>query len=609
MKAIENKVGMISVFCVACAMSLPSFADVAYSLEGGTLTVNASSSDAGKNIRLLWDESDKGALVSDWANSTSIADCVPVDGGTFSVELGSFGITNGQPCRIASSMSYQWLDKLLISTNAYAETAVMGKNLYGVRLGYYNTGNNGQDSPYFMGYGSNFYLGISEKDGTKLRYKWHGTNGGETLTISDSEINDIAFTNGFININGTVQSPTVSGAAGKTDTGYIRIGRTSSNNYATRYAYGWWSYVTFYGSDGEVLLDYVPVKREWDEKVGFYDKVTKEFVPSSGSSEFIAGNAGEVFVDSEILTETFSPSCMIQMSVQKGRLTATVPSGLGGEQLILLWDDSDKGSDVASWAHSTILSEQIANGGGTYTASFSGLGVRNGSVCRVVAANCFYPLDKVQSTSGQAYISSGIWSYDVYGVRLGYYNTGNNGTDNPYFMGYRSNFYLGIVESNGTSNGTTLRYKWNGNNGSSTFTISNSEINDIAFTNGIININGTVQAPTVSGAAGGNGNENGYIRIGRTFNNDYADRYAYGWWSYVVFYGADGEILLDYIPAKRVADNEVGFYDRVKKSFVPSSGTDTFIAGTVTNETPTVAVNSCSAAFKASTPGFIVIVE
>ena len=98
--------------------------------------------------------------------------------------------------------------------------------------------------------------------------------------------------------------------------------------------------------------------------------------------------------------------------------------------------------------------------------------------------------------------------------------------------------------------------------------------------------------------------------IGRTVSNDYANRYAYGWWSYVVLYDADGEALLDCIPAKRVADNEVGFYDRVKKSFVPSSGTDSFIAGTVTNETPTVAVNSCSTAFTVTTiPGIMVIVK
>ena len=155
--------------------------------------------------------------------------------------------------------------------------------------------------------------------------------------------------------------------------------------------------------------------------------------------------------------------------------------------------------------------------------------------------------------------------------------------------------------------GTIFRYKWNGTNGTSTFTISDSEINDIAITNGVISVNGVKQSPTVSGAAGKT--DTGHVYVGRTVSNDYASRCAYGWWAYVVLYGKDGEELLNYIPVKRVADDAVGFYDSVKKSFVPSYGSVPFTAGTVTNETPIVAVNSRSAAFTAKIPGLIVVVK
>jgi hypothetical protein len=80
----------------------------------------------------------------------------------------------------------------------------------------------------------------------------------------------------------------------------------------------------------------------------------------------------------------------------------------------------------------------------------------------------------------------------------------------------------------------------------------------------------------------------------------------YGWWSHVSLDDEDGNRILDYIPAQRVSDNKVGFYDRATKSFVTSSGTGNFTAGTVTNDTPVSVANSCSATFVANIPGLII---
>ena len=141
MRDIGKKVGLLPAFAAVCAMSLPSVADVTYSLDGGMLTVNAPSSLAGKGLFLLWDAEDKGTTASAWANSTNIVDTVPAVGGTYTVELGRYGITNGQPCRIASSTAYQRLDKLHMNVaGAYANTGVPANNVYGRKLGYYNTG-------------------------------------------------------------------------------------------------------------------------------------------------------------------------------------------------------------------------------------------------------------------------------------------------------------------------------------------------------------------------------------------------------------------------------------------------------------------------------------
>lgn len=41
----------------------------------------------------------------------------------------------------------------------------------------------------------------------------------------------------------------------------------------------------------------------------------------------------------------------------------------------------------------------------------------------------------------------------------------------------------------------------------------------------------------------------------------------------------DGELVRDYVPAKRIIDGEIGLYDRITKSFFVNLGTDSFIEG------------------------------
>ena len=80
-----------------------------------------------------------------------------------------------------------------------------------------------------------------------------------------------------------------------------------------------------------------------------------------------------------------------------------------------------------------------------------------------------------------------------------------------------------------------------------------------------------------------------------------------GWWSHVSFDDGEGNRILDYVPVQRVADGKVGFYDRVASTFVASSGAGDFTAGAVADETPTAAVNSCSAALTVKTIAGLVI--
>ena len=92
----------VCLAAVAATAAISSFGEVAYSINGNTLTVTASSLYARKGLKLLWDSTDKGDVVTNWSNSAQIVDSVPSGGGTYIVDLAALGITNDTPCRIAS---------------------------------------------------------------------------------------------------------------------------------------------------------------------------------------------------------------------------------------------------------------------------------------------------------------------------------------------------------------------------------------------------------------------------------------------------------------------------------------------------------------------------
>ena len=88
----------------------------------------------------MWDETDKGETASAWTHSTNFVAAVPAAGGTYTLDLDALGISNGTPCRIASATCYERLTMLLMEDrNKYIDTGIQGKNVYGVKMGFYPT--------------------------------------------------------------------------------------------------------------------------------------------------------------------------------------------------------------------------------------------------------------------------------------------------------------------------------------------------------------------------------------------------------------------------------------------------------------------------------------
>lgn len=605
----------------------PAFADVHVSQNGATLTVTAPSTLAGKGLLLQTDAESAGT----WTTATNIVGAVPSEGGVYTVDLAALNIANGTPCRIASGTVYNNLDMLQVTAvRTFVDTGIADTSVYGVRFGFYATGSNNPFAPFIgtedgylssSGYHGDWQVRVPTQgnNGTwAYRYRSGTTTQIPSYTFSTDSINEIAFTNQIFTVGGdtVIKSGLASGSVGLTGLNIYLGSALNKKDSKGKISisgdvYGWWSYVQFDDVDGKLILDYVPVQRG-DGTVGFWDNVTSEFMQPYTDGSFTPGTfsagtpTGESFATDVESVCTFTPSRILDAESEDGVVTITIPAGLAGESIIVAWDSADKGDDLDDWANSATLTDSAT--AGTITQNLSRLGIRNGDYARIFAANVYKPLDMLYTTSGkQCYITTDFTDTEVYGAKLGFYGTAK--ADNwGYFIGTQEKdasnnsnggFAIGM-------NGTYLdSWFWVGYgrrsvNGTDRPSVNTDSINEVAFTNSIVMVNGTMinKMSTSKLALGGSGKA---ITIGTTTDvvgGNYPNRFLYGWWSHVSFYDVDDNTLLDYIPVQRVSDSKVGFYDRATKSFVTSSGTGNFTAGTVTNETPVVAVNASSSAWK-----------
>lgn len=495
---------------------------------------------------------------------------------------------------------------------------------------------------------------VNVEPGSKVRCIYRGADTtAYTPTVKTDAINEYGITNRVFTINGTKISnltgkaslswPTAEPVA--TNITYnIYLGRSGHNKDKTAdnqvfAIFGWWSHVSFDDAEGNKILDYVPFQRG-DGTAGFWDYATDKFVTSGGPAPFKAGTqTGESFTKDEEILLTFTANRQLAYSSADGAVTISIPAGLAGESIIIAWDSEDKGDDLAAWTHSATLTDSATEG--DLTARLGRLGIRNGDYARVFAANVYKPLDMLQMTDINCYIDTGFLGTHVYGARAGFYATGQSGTaqyDFYYFMGCAKDGDGGGVIRGGfsvgegawfNSDGTVAnepgkcRYIYRGvKNGAPTNPNLNTDcINEYVFTNRVFSLNCNVNTAKLSGKESVTWpsvepmatNMTYNVYLGRCGHNKDATNanssYAiFGWWSHVSLEDADGNNLIDYIPVQRVSDNKVGFYDRASLSFVTSSGSGTFTAGNVTNDTPVVAANASSSAWKVtSIQGLIIL--
>ena len=310
-RRLKGFAAMVAAVTMGVMMPTMARADLSYSLKGGTLTVTASPSLAGKGLKLLWNKTDDGdaSVVSSWTNSADIVLSVPAEGGVYSIDLCACGITNGQPCKVASFTRYERLDMLMQNSyKSYVNTGIADSRVYGIRFGYYSVANSGKSGNFnyssCIGSGGSGFVvhangAIASGDSrSEVTIYWRGA----MLDVSPSvryansasdapdvaKINEFAFTNGVFTLNGgVVKSDLGSGVTVGTSGNKMFVG-TSYIDKDVRAMCGWWSHVSFDDANGDKIIDYIPVSRASDGTVGFYDRVAEKFVTATSGS-FSAG--------------------------------------------------------------------------------------------------------------------------------------------------------------------------------------------------------------------------------------------------------------------------------------------------------------------------------
>ena len=633
-----GRVALVATIIGAFAQ-LPSRADVLAVQNGSMLTIRASSAYSGKGLVLLWDDEDRSES-GDWTNTNSIPGVVSSSGSVFSVDLDALGVPNGAACRIAAVTRFNVLAYVENErrNGSQVDTGIKDTELYGLRFACYcratdktgrymvsDTSSTEDTTSYFM-------LSTINAVKTYFRFYQNGgmafrSNQNREIYYTQDEMTDFAMTNGVVTVNGAqyysrnnyAMTYTDGTSFGSTGGNILLGGGGNGNNVKCR-----WKYVVMYGADGGEILNLTPVTRTSDGVEGFWDGVSKTFKTVNGSTAYIypGTETGETIdADAEMLN-AFTIDRRLTAEVSRGTLSVTVPAGLAGEDILLLWDDADK-SASGDWAHTNVIASSVT-AGATYTARLAALGLDNGQYAVLAARHNLSLFDKVHLHGGSnTSVDTGVKDADVYGVRMGYYITWANNGPNAALASHGTGFFrIGginyhenylrcyIQGAHNESSRNRQLYLWT--DGAEDY----AQINNVAATNGVFTLEGRLA--DYNGTARTANKFTAGTAFGSSANNVWmgwnGDTGAYscaqsGFWSYLQMDDKDGNLILDLVPAKRNGDGVIGFYDRTRGAFLSPAGKLPATGGE-TVDASYAPVNAVGAAFRvASIPGMVIVVR
>ncbi len=308
--AVTNDAFVVAATAVSGVCSFPRLARVpaVTTLDmsnGATLDIEVRAGyGTGSKLYLAHDTSDKGDDIADWTGKLEVCSSIPAVGGTYTVDLAAQGLDAGRIFRVFIADRYTLLERVQQDSDDDAiDTGIADTLCGGLELGYCSTGYSSMWS-VFIG---TAYANGADECGYCLRLGGNTThfmigqyiNGKYTYRFFDftaDACNVMKMENNTVTFNGGAAVKPAEGNRASWRTSPLGLSRRTTflgrlpTDAATGLScYGWWYYLKLKGLDGNLLLDYVPVKRS-DGTVGFLDRVSASLVtPMDGGGALVAG--------------------------------------------------------------------------------------------------------------------------------------------------------------------------------------------------------------------------------------------------------------------------------------------------------------------------------
>ena len=179
------------------------------------------------------------------------------------------------------------------------DTRVSGMAVHGFEIGLQPTSLQAAGQQFVASVYNRNWLSTYSSDLTKLQLAVRGstlTSGG---VVDLGRLNDVAVTNGVFTINGARVCDAPGAFASAGGNVFLFNNSTYNNSNNKRPARGRCSYFRAYDVNGILLCDLVPAKRDADEMVGLYDRISGDFLVDKAGGNFTAGeeySAGRIAI-------------------------------------------------------------------------------------------------------------------------------------------------------------------------------------------------------------------------------------------------------------------------------------------------------------------------
>ena len=339
--------------------------------------------------------------------------------------------------------------------------------------------------------------------------------------------------------------------------------------------------------NGEIIHNFIPVKRNSDNEYGMFDTVTGQFFTNAGTGTFTGGNAtGDSFGGAQctnVGTGYYAPASTLNYGATGSKNACPIGTYSGIETGASLSDclacpaATYNGSTAAASCTACPAGYDYGNTTGKTTINQCQIQCSAGTYVSGGPSE-FTVLDYIE-TSGTQYIDTGMvpanLTNPIMELTLAYTNT--NATQQSGAFDSVNHFKVGISGS-----GNAFLCQAAGNNTDTVFTtppdtnkhtfVLNAGAGTCSFDNET-NALTSVEYSTIP------------VYIGTVNTNGVPDTDRFSSARYYNFkMTSGGNVVMNLVPARRNSDNVLGMYDTVTGQFFTNSGTGTFTGGNATGD-------------------------